>query len=166
LARGENWSHLPWLVDKLKSFFPDYAGMTVIEHRRNSEWAQAAGIDALITLRSSKTLSIDVKLRSSAYPDVLLEVVSNVERGKPGWIEKDLAMDYLAYGIEPTQTLYLFPFLQLQRAWRMNKADWIRTYGLKTTSTGGWGGKPLYTTQFCSVPVDVLKAAAGETLKA
>jgi hypothetical protein len=56
--------------------------------------AQYAGIDRWLCMSNGKTLTVDEKKRSKDYDDVALEYLSNDRTGAPGWIEKDLAIDY------------------------------------------------------------------------
>ncbi|MBU1692898.1 MAG: hypothetical protein KKC51_02930 [Verrucomicrobia bacterium] len=162
VAVGDSWKDRPWLVDKLKAFFPDFGSMLVIPFRHESEWAQKGGADVLITLNSSKTVFVDVKLRTYSYEDIGLEYISNSKTGAPGWIEKSLLTDYLAYAFAPTKTLYMFPFLQLQKAWLQNKDKWIERYGCVVGNTCSDGG--TYQSLLCPVPVEVLKLAIGASL--
>lgn len=90
----------------------------------NDGWAQRGGIDRIVTCASGKTLSIDEKVRTIDYGDILLEVWSSVEDRIPGWVAKDLACDFVAYAILPTNTCYLLPFAMLRRAWKQNRIRW------------------------------------------
>lgn len=59
------------------------------------------------------------------YPDFLLEVWSDEARQKKGWMQKDLQIDYLAYGFLMSRRCYLFPWLLLQAAWRDHQTKWL-----------------------------------------
>lgn len=85
---------------------------------------QQLGIDRIIQLQSGKTLRVDEKKRESEYADILLEYLSVDTTGAPGWIEKPLLIDYLAYAFMPTQRCYIFPWELLRRAWLHFKPNW------------------------------------------
>lgn len=112
--------------------------------------SQRQGVDRVLHLANGKTLYVDEKKREKDYPDILLEYVSVDTTGAPGWIEKDLTIDYLAYAFMPTLRCYLMPWPILRLAWQRNKAEWMRQY------------KPVeaknktYTTYSLPVPLQVL----------
>lgn len=120
--------------------------------------SQRMGIDRIILLSNGKTLAIDEKKRREVYDDVLLEYVSADTVNTPGWIEKDLAIDYLAYAFMPIQTVYLYPWPQLRRAWLHNKPDWLRTYKTISANNGS------YRTLSVAVPLNDLRRAVWSAL--
>ena len=120
---------------------------------------QKQGIDRLIHLANGKTIAIDEKKRGREYADILLEHVSCEERNTPGWIEKDLAIDYLAYGFMQSQRCYLFPWAMLRRAWLQFGHGWKAKYSPVRASTGA--GATKYHTLSVAVPVDVLRRAVS-----
>src|SRR3990167_1365330 len=75
--------------------------------------SQRIGIDRIIHLSNGNSLKVDEKKRRREYDDILLEFVSNDIAGAPGWIEKDLAIDYLAYAFMESKRCYLFPWQML-----------------------------------------------------
>ena len=115
--------------------------------------SQRMGIDRVILLANGKTIFIDEKKRTQVYDDILLEYMSIDTTGAPGWIEKDLAIDYLAYAFMPNQTVYLFPWDILRRAWLHYKDKWMDTY-LKVP-----GYNATYTTWSVAVPIKTLQNA-------
>lgn len=115
--------------------------------------AQRRGVDCLIYLANDRILRVDEKLRREAYRDILLEHTSNTRTKAPGWIEKDLNVDLIAYGMLPTQKAYLLDWLLLQRAWRANKAAWKAQYKDAPALNEG------YQTLCTPVPIGVLFAA-------
>ena len=117
---------------------------------------QRQGIDRIITLSSGDLVRVDQKLRRKTYPDIALEVVS-VDRPivKPGWIVKDLAIDYLAYAFLPTRRCYMYPWLMLRRAWRECGEQWEAKYGRVPAQN------PTYTTWSVPVPIQVLRLAVS-----
>jgi len=120
---------------------------------------QKQGIDRLLYLSNGKVLSVDEKKRDAVYNDILLEVASNEEYNTPGWMEKDLAIDYLAYAFMPIQRCYLFPWPMLRRAWLQLGAKWREQY--KPVRAGTRVGNAVYHTVSVPVPIDVLRRAVS-----
>lgn len=116
--------HPMWL-EVYRQAFPSLASTVCV---RNDGWAQRGGIDRVLVLGSGKTLYVDEKIRREAYSDVCLEYKHEYESGRKerGWIAKDLACDFIAYGWEPLGYAYIFPFHQLRAAWRSNRYEWVR----------------------------------------
>ncbi len=115
--------------------------------------SQRQGIDRVLHLASGQTLYIDEKKRDKDYDDILLEYVSVDTTGAPGWVEKDLNIDYLAYAFMPSKRCYLLPWLQLRRAWNNFGAEWKSTYRIVKASNPG------YQTLSVAVPIKVLQTA-------
>src|SRR5689334_9101367 len=122
LKLSASFSEAPWWEDVYRSFFPNFASMVNV---REDGWAQRGGIDRVITLRSGKTVSVDEKVRTGEWHDVLLERWSDRDRRIPGWIQKDLACDFIAYSFIQSQRCYLLPFAALRRAWILHGREWI-----------------------------------------
>jgi hypothetical protein len=120
--------------------------------------SQRAGIDRVIHLANGKTLYVDEKKRERDYADILLEYVSNDRTGAPGWIEKDLAIDYLAYAFMPSQRCYLFPWLILRRAWIGFGAKWKEQYKPVKAQNN------TYATWSIPVPILVLRRAVSTAM--
>ena len=81
-----------------RNAFDDFAGM--VDHRCDGAH-QRAGIDRSVVLENSKQLLIDEKVRFRPYRDIALEVWSDEARGTPGWVQKPLLADYIAYAVAP-----------------------------------------------------------------
>lgn len=96
--------------------------------KQNACASQYNGVDRIIYLENGKTLTIDEKIRSKNYDDILLEFISNDKKNTPGWMEKDLAIDYLAYAFLPSKTAYLFDWRMLKLAWASYKQAWKDNY--------------------------------------
>lgn len=120
---------------------------------------QKQGIDRLLYLSNRKVLTVDEKKRDRVYPDILLEYTSCEERNTPGWIEKDLAIDYLAYAFMPISRCYLFSWPLLRRAWRQFGEQWKAEYGPKRAATTV--GNAKYHTVSVAVPIDVLRRSVS-----
>jgi hypothetical protein len=152
LAVSHSYADAPWWGEVYRDAFPGFASMVSI---REDGWAQRGGIDRVVTLKSGKTLAIDEKVRDKDWPDILLERWSDEERRKPGWVQKDLACDYIAYAFVPSRTCYLMPFIQLRRAWIQNGREWCERYETKRAENGS------YVTASIAVPKPVLFDALG-----
>lgn len=95
--------------------------------------SQRMGIDRLVMLSNGFTIAIDEKKRRDNYGDISLEYRHVYANGdtSPGWIEKDLSIDYLAYAIMPTLSCYLLPWQTLKRVWNTKGKEWTRL-GIET----------------------------------
>ena len=117
--------------------------------------AQRMGIDRVLHLSNGRTIYIDEKKRRREYNDILLEYVSVDRTGAPGWIEKDLSIDYLAYAFMQSRRVYLYPWLLLRRAWLQYGGSWKNQYGTITAKNS------TYNTLSVPVPTAVLKKAVS-----
>lgn len=112
--------------------------------------AQQLGVDRLIYLINGNVIRIDEKKREKDYPDILLEYISVDNANKPGWMEKDLAIDYLAYAFMPSQRVYLLPWLLLRRAWISFGEQWKKKYPIISAQNN------TYKTYSVAVPIKVI----------
>lgn len=152
LAWSERGSSEPFWDAVYRKAFPN-----VVNHMQTlgDTASQRMGIDRVIHLSNGKTLYIDEKKREKDYGDILLEYVSVDRTGAPGWMEKDLAIDYLAYAIMPRHIVYLFPWLMLRRAWLNFGERWKVKYKTCPAKNGS------YTTLSVAVPLEVVQKAVG-----
>lgn len=118
--------------------------------------SQRQGIDRVIHLSNGKTLYVDEKKREKDYGDILLEYISVDRTGAPGWMEKDLSIDYLAYAVMPCHRCYLFPWLMLRRAWLHYREQWIGKYETRVAKNSS------YNTLSVAVPTAVLRSAVSQ----
>jgi hypothetical protein len=130
----------------------------IMANVRNNGWAQQAGIDRVLTLKSGKVVTVDEKVREKHWPDILLERWSDERRRIPGWVQKNLACDFLAYAFIPSGVCYLFPFLTLRRCWRLNGRNWCEAYKPVRAQNNG------YVTVSVAVPTTVLLNAMRDTM--
>lgn len=153
LSMSERASDEPFWDSIYRSAFPD-----LINHMTTTgnTQSQRLGIDRILHLSSGRTLYIDEKKRESVYSDILLEYLSVDTTGAPGWIEKPLHIDYLAYAFMPTRCAYLFPWHVLQRAWRVNKQRWMSAYKPVVAQNNG------YRTHSLPIPIAVLQNAVKD----
>lgn len=107
----------------------------------------------MLTLQCGRTYTIDEKIRTQNWPDILLEQWSDEARQVPGWIQKPLACDFIAYAYAPSETCYLLPVVPLQRAWRQRGREWLVRYGTRRARNPG------YISVSVPVPIDVLMQA-------
>ena len=126
---------LPIWREIYQTAFPTMQEM--INHRQDGDH-QRQGIDRSIVLRNSKQILIDEKIRFKPYDDILLEVWSDFERKKPGWVAKDLLCDYIAYAVEPLKKCYLLPVPQLRLAWQKNGQKWWENNFKPRANNGSW----------------------------
>ncbi len=120
--------------------------------------AQSRGIDVRVKLTNKRTINIDEKLRERTYKDVFLEVEHIHDNGtvEPGWMEKDLSIDYLAYAFEPSREVLLYSWPVLRRVWRRNRAAWIAEFNKK----------PARNKSYNSIGVCVPREVLGKALAA
>ena len=136
--------------------FPGFSQMMSV---RCDGWAQRGGIDRVVLLSSGKSINIDEKVRYKSYGDIILERWSSREKKTPGWIQKNLATDYIAYAFVPDRRCYLLPFIQLRAAWVKCGRGWIddaenNRNGFKVVLAKN----PGYTTESIAIPIPELMA--------
>ena len=117
--------------------------------------SQRMGIDRVILLANGKTIFVDEKKRTKIYDDILLEYISVSTTNAPGWIEKDLAIDYLAYAFMPNKTVYMFPWNLLRRAWLHYKPEWMVKYPIISALN------KTYTTYSVAIPINTVRDAVN-----
>lgn len=160
--RSRQFANAPWWYDVYRLAFGN--SLASVVYVNGDGWAQRGGIDRVLTLTSGRTVTVDEKVREEVYPDILLEQWSDTDRRIPGWIQKSLACDYLAYAFIPTETCYLLPVLTLQRAWRMHGQEWIRECGNPVRAFNEERGR-RWTTTCIPVPIPVLMDALSDAMK-
>lgn len=152
LSYSESASDEPFWASVYKKAFPNIVNLMLASGDVKS---QRMGVDRVVFLSSGKTLYIDEKKRKENYNDILLEYISVDTTGAPGWIEKDLMIDYLAYAFMPSKTVYLFPWNMLRRAWLHFKDEWIEKYTIPPAYNNG------YKTISVAVPTEILRNAVS-----
>lgn len=145
-----------WWIPMYRRAFPTLMSAVAVEH---DGWAQRGGIDRLLTLSCGRTYTVDEKIRTQDWPDVLLERWSDEARQSPGWVQKKpLACDFIAYAHAPAATCVLLPVPALQRAWRQHGRSWIGLYGQRRAESRN------YTSVSVPVPRGVLMQAIVEAM--
>lgn len=155
LAKSEMQADAPWWIDIYRKAF---SGVQACVSVRQDGWAQRGGIDRVVTLKCGRTFTIDEKVRERDWPDFALERWSDTARKTPGWIQKPLACDFIAYAFIPSATCYLLPVPALQRSWRLNGLEWALKYGeIKAQNVG-------YVTTCIPVPREVLLKSVADAM--
>jgi hypothetical protein len=150
LALSDSYADASWWMDIYRKAFPTLVGAVSV---RNDGWAQRGGIDRVLTLACGRTYTVDEKVRTNDWPDILLEQWSDEERRKPGWVQKPLACDFIAYAFAPSRRCYLMPVALLQRAWRINGRKWVASHGQRRARNPG------YVSTNVPVPIPELERA-------
>lgn len=160
LAMSRSYESARWWPEVYRKAFPSMKAYISV---RDDGWAQRAGIDRYVVLESGRIIPIDEKVREKDYGDILLERWSNEERKIPGWVQKALACEFIAYAVIPTAKCWLLPTLSLQRAWRLYGRYWIDNYPeIRAQNSNGNGG--AWTTISVGVPPDVLFHAITDAM--
>jgi len=161
LALSNQYADAEWWIPIYRQAFPKL--MTAVSIREDG-WAQRGGIDRVLTLQCGRTYTVDEKVRTENWPDILLEQWSDEERRIPGWIQKPLACDFIAYAYAPTETCYLLPVVPLQRAWRQRGREWIVAYGTRRARNPGYVsvGVPVPRDVLMQAIVDAMRVATNE----
>jgi len=102
--------------------------------------------------------------RRVSEPDEKNAERKDEERRIPGWIQKPLACDFIAYAYAPTETCYLLPVVPLQRAWRQRGREWIVAYGTRRARNPGYVsvGVPVPRDVLMQAIVDAMRVATNE----
>lgn len=155
LQFSELASDEPFWADVYRKAFPGIVNQMPCSGDHES---QRQGIDRLVLLNNGRIIRIDEKKRTRVYPDILLEYVSVDTTNAPGWINKNLVIDYIAYAFMPTKKVYVLDWLTLRRAWTLNGEMWKRVYGTRSAENKG------YKTLSCPVPIPVLLKAMNNAM--
>ncbi len=116
--------------------FPDLVSIARVP---GNNAAQKAGIDTVLVLKSGAVLRVDEKLSRKIRPNFFLEYSAHQ---KPGWLEKELHVDIIAYAFLPNRTAYMLPYPALRKAWDTHKEAWKTKYN-KITSTASGAVVPI-----------------------
>lgn len=143
----------PWWSEVFERAF----GAPVAEMRLfDSDYErQVAGIDREVVFTDGRRITVDDKVRSSDYGDILLERISNTQTGSLGWAAKALECDWFAYAIKPAKTCHLLHAGSLHAAWEWYEVEWRRNYPEKRSDNGS------YVTLNVAVPTAVVLSALG-----
>lgn len=153
LEMSQRASDEPFWSEVYRKAFAGYMGCLAI---LDDSPAQRMGIDRVVVLSSGQELRIDEKKREEVWPDILLEYLSNDQTNAPGWMEKDLHIDYIAYAFMPAKRVHLYPWHLLRRAWGKYGTAWKKEYKKVSAQNPG------YKTWSVAVPIAVLNKAVQE----
>lgn len=154
LALSKSYADAPWWGEVYGSYFGNRIASMMYVH--DDGWAQRGGIDRLVTLTDGTTIKVDEKVRSRDFDDFALEVWSNDAKHTPGWMEKSLTTDFIAYAFVPSRRCYLLPYQPLKRAYETHKRQWHHAYGFI------FGRNRGYVTSCIPVPICEVERALTE----
>ncbi|MHC4195241.1 MAG: hypothetical protein ACYSQZ_04760 [Planctomycetota bacterium] len=167
LEKGDNSLVVPFLEAIYRRAFYNYVGC--VFNRSGDSVSQNRGCDVIVYLTNDRTERIDHKIRYDVYPDIALEYISSDRSNTPGWIEKDLSIDYLNYVKYPARQAFLFPWHALKKVWIKNGEEWLKL--AKSREDGFFIARApnaTYQTLSCCIPdkilVESVKGAAIITL--
>lgn len=162
LALSKEFEDAPWWGEVYAKAFPGFHSMMSV---RDDGWEQRAGIDRVVQLKSGKTVKIDEKVRAKDWGDIALERWSDKAKQTPGWVQKDLDCDFIAYAFVPSQRCYLFPFLTLRKAWILEGRRWCE---MAAENVGGFrvveAPNRGYVTESIAVPIEILLASIRQAM--
>jgi hypothetical protein len=138
-----------------RAYKRQFAGLKEIIEVEDIDF-QRMGIDKVLVLSSTKRIFVEEKVRRSHYGDICLELWSNKELGKQGWLHTVQA-DFLAY-MTPKR-VYLLHTEQLRTAWHYKKSEWLKKYKTRTSRT-----ENKYTTEWIAIPEQELLEAMTNTM--
>lgn len=141
-------------------YFEAFPRLQRVEHISFEEQPelQLQGIDKKLHFKNGYITTVDEKVRTKAYEDIFLEILSNRERKKPGALFT-IKADYMTYFIEPTGKAYLIPMLPLRMAWENNYKVWRKEYPYRIAKNTN------YTTMGIAIPTDTLFKAINKELQ-
>lgn len=133
----EEFSKSPEVQEFLNKFylsaFPDMSRHEFITDPEQ----QKAGRDRVIYRIDHDNSYIDEKIRREYYPDFLIEYGHT--DGKPGWVNKELDIDYIAYIWLERSEGYLLDWLDLVRVWHLCGEGWKKKYRTQAAKNNGYG---------------------------
>jgi len=118
---------------------------------------QKKGIDVILHFQDGSNISIDEKIRRSAYYDFLIEIYSDEKNKKPGWTFKDQC-DYIVYFYEPINRILLIP-MHLLWLYVMKNADKIKKNYKEIRAEND-----MYTTFSYAIPLKEFIKDISETI--
>lgn len=120
---------------------------------------QYKGIDKHVILHTGKIVTIEEKTRAKDYGDIFLELYSNKESRRLGWLYTAQA-EYITY-ITP-KNIYTLPTELLKSAWAIFKHGWERKY--KKIECKNTRGNGTFTTVGIAIPVKELMSALNAVI--
>lgn len=121
---------------------------------------QKQGIDCKIIFPDGQELFIEEKKRRKYYNDILLEIWSNVEDKKPGWVKYSQA-DYLCIMFADTKIFLMLDMYLIKLAWKKYDYIWLVKYKPILVKNRSYSGSE-YTTENRAIPKEELLEAMKE----
>lgn len=98
---------------------------------------QSRGVDRVILTQAHEDapihkITIEEKLDQTSYHNMALETKSTArgdDEGTPGWINKPLISNLLAYGFAQRGEVHYFDTIEFMNLWKSNEVEWKRYYG-------------------------------------
>ena len=140
-------------------YFEAFPRLQRVEHISYEEQPelQLQGIDKRLHFANGYIATVDEKVRTKAYEDIFLEILSNVEKKKPGTLFT-IKADYMTYFIEPLGKVYILPMLLLRMAWGNNYKVWKTEYPYRLVKNVN------YTTMGIAIPTNQILEAISKEL--
>ena len=139
------------LVAKLQRFYERiyHTADSIVRFPRDSA-EQLRGVDLRVEWVSLFSINIDEKIRRKDYGDLLVEVISNCEKGTAGWaVNPAYKTSLIAYIVLPTNSVTLIAYPQL-REYILSllplSGDWKDHRGYRESETRDKSGEVLYHT--------------------
>lgn len=148
LKKSQDDQDLLFWEEIYKQFFPLFARMEKCTDRSK----QNNGVDRYIYEKGDideYKIPIEEKLHYSKYPNFIMERWSNVEKKIPGWVQKNLDCEYVAYAFILERRCFLIRFDALRATWKGYGREWIREFGTRRAPNID------YETEFVPVPQNV-----------
>lgn len=158
LAFSLGASDEPEWAEYYKRLFPNLAYSAKVDA---DSPLQRMGIDRVLMLKSSREIFVDEKKRRDAWPDVLIELWSDLRRKKRGWsCDRNKVCDYVAYAVPKSKRCYMLPFDLLVAAVELHEKRWMQQYHKPKfdVPNAGW------VTRNVPVPWGVLKTALTQQM--
>lgn len=128
---------------------------------------QMKGIDKILHFADREPIKVDEKLRDIAWGDMLLELESNMQTGREGWLlSPNVETELIAYLFEESQEIVFVRFDELLKAYQKNAHKWVKNAVNKTNGyreVVAWNkrkGTSFSTYSIC-VPLADIKASVA-----
>lgn len=129
-----------------------FLGCTIIIRNQDSIEGQRRGIDRIVIDKYGvQSFCIEEKMREKSYDDFLLEYISNDRTNVPGWMERDLLSNFLAYAFAPKRKGYLIPWQPLKSFW-IAQGERLKKHCEPISAVNA-----SYTTWSVAVPIKTLR---------
>jgi hypothetical protein len=121
--------------------------------------AQRRGVDAVVFDGIDKEWRVDEKGDYHEPNNFFIEYSSADTTRAPGWINKSLACDFIAYGFIKHDICFFLPWVPLRLAWMQSGAAWMERYKKPPIENHG------YNTHGLAVPINVVLNAVVRAMR-